>query len=560
MKEIINVNFEDYEEYIKESFIKDDKPLIDEISSHFKKIEKQYPKNYKDLLYCFLLKVSGNLKRQEPNIKTVQKELLVCVDKSLNDSLPDILGYYEKEFFEEIINYSNLTESEKLESYIYSLFSELSLSLKDNPYLKGDKNLDMLFNNNSSFYFNFTFKIMNSLEDSSDQERMFIIFLDKLKEHNFAFFKSFMDDILTEYIITKQYEMDRKQVDKILKYIPAFNLEKVYDLILKDPQSIIEVIKNFLFFQEKSENDQPKDKDISLIIDLEKQYDFLDYLKDILWHKEESSFETLEEFRESCNIDESNKKYMFYYLICLYYERLNFSIKKRNNQEQEDLEIILNESEEYVASYFFMDDKKLERLIEGDIKHIEEEQKNLLLDCKNQVLLSNNPDIYQKNPIIFIENFNFVKAGFFLGKEYNQKTLIDLYHNIYYKTFDYENNFFQNSQKAYVIYSDYLHQLLSRNKKLQGIVISEAIQEYYFQKILLDNIFLDTEEEKMLKIFKENIGVEETIQKVINDKELFKELFTVYPDYYLYEEERTIVEKAEKNTYQKLIKRKRESN
>jgi len=560
MKEIINVNFEDYEEYIKESFIKDDKPLIDEISSHFKKIEKQYPKNYKDLLYCFLLKVSGNLKRQEPNIKTVQKELLVCVDKSLNDSLPDILGYYEKEFFEEIINYSNLTESEKLESYIYSLFSELSLSLKDNPYLKGDKNLDMLFNNNSSFYFNFTFKIMNSLEDSSDQERMFIIFLDKLKEHNFAFFKSFMDDILTEYIITKQYEMDRKQVDKILKYIPAFNLEKVYDLILKDPQSIIEVVKNFLFFQEKSENDQPKDKDISLIIDLEKQYDFLDYLKDILWHKEESSFETLEEFRESCNIDESNKKYMFYYLICLYYERLNFSIKKRNNQEQEDLEIILNETEEFVASYFFMDDKKLERLIEGDIKHIEEEQKNLLLDCKNQVLLNNNPDIYQKNPIIFIENFNFVKAGFFLGKEYNQKTLIDLYHNIYYKIFDYEDNFFQNSQKAYAIYSDYLHQLLSRNKKLQGIVISEAIQEYYFQKILLDNIFLDIEEEKMLKIFKENIGVEETIQKVINDKELFKELFTVYPDYYLYEEERTIVEKAEKNTYQKLIKRKRESN
>lgn len=560
MKEIINVNFEDYEEYIKESFIKDDKPLIDEISSHFKKIEKQYPKNYKDILYCFLLKVSGNLKRQEPNIKTVQKELLVCVDKSLNDSLPDILGYYEKEFFEEIIKYSNLTESEKLESYIYSLFSELSLSLKDNPYLKGDKNLDMLFNNNSSFYFNFTFKIMNSLEDSSDQERMFIIFLDKLKEHNFSFFKSFMDDILTEYIITKQYEMDRKQVDKILKYIPAFNLEKVYDLILKDPQSIIEVIKNFLFFQEKSENDQPKDKDISLIIDLEKQYDFLDYLKDILWHKEESSFETLEEFRESCNIDESNKKYMFYYLICLYYERLNFSIKKRNNQEQEDLEIILNESEEYVASYFLEDDENLERLIEGNIKHIEEEQKNLLLDCKNQVLLSNNPDIYQKNPIIFIENFNFVKAGFFLGKEYNQKTLIDLYHNIYYKTFDYENNFFQNSQKAYAIYSDYLHQLLSRNKKLQGIVISEAIQEYYFQKILLDNIFLDTEEEKMLKIFKENIGVEETIQKVINDKELFKELFTVYPDYYLYEEERTIVEKAEKNTYQKLIKRKRESN
>lgn len=560
MKEIINVNFEDYEEYIKESFIKDDKPLIDEISSHFKKIEKQYPKNYKDLLYCFLLKVSGNLKRQEPNIKTVQKELLVCVDKSLNDSLPDILGYYEKEFFEEIINYSNLTELEKLESYIYSLFSELSLSLKDNPYLKGDKNLDMLFNYNSSFYFNFTFKIMNSLEDSSDQERMFIIFLDKLKEHNFAFFKSFMDDILTEYIITKQYEMDRKQVDKILKYIPAFNLEKVYDLILKDPQSIIEVVKNFLFFQEKSENDQPKDKDISLIIDLEKQYDFLDYLKDILWYKEESSFETLEEFRESCNIDESNKKNIFYYLICLYYERLNFSIKKRNNQEQEELAIILNETEEFVASYFFMDDKKLERLIEGDIKHIEEEQKNLLLDCKNQVLLSNNPDIYQKNPIIFIENFNFVKAGFFLGKEYNQKTLIDLYHNIYYKIFDYEDNFFQNSQKAYVIYSDYLHQLLSRNKKLQGIVISEAIQEYYFQKILLDNIFLDTEEEKMLKIFKENIGVEETIQKVVNDKELFKELFTVYPDYYLYEEERTIVEKAEKNTYQKLIKRKRESN
>lgn len=560
MKEIINVNFEDYEEYIKESFIKDDKPLIDEISSHFKKIEKQYPKNYKDLLYCFLLKVSGNLKRQEPNIKTVQKELLVCVDKSLNDSLPDILGYYEKEFFEEIINYSNLTESEKLESYIYSLFSELSLSLKDNPYLKGDKNLDMLFNYNSSFYFNFTFKIKNSLEDSSDQERMFIIFLDKLKEHNFAFFKSFIDDMLTEYIKTKQYEMNRKQVDKILKYIPAFNLEKVYDLILKDPQSIIEVVKNFLFFQEKSENDQPKDKDISLIIDLEKQYDFLDYLKDILWYKEESSFETLEEFRESCNIDESNKKYVFYYLICLYYERLNFSIKKRNNQEQEELAIILNETEEFVASYFFMDDKKLERLIEGDIKHIEEEQKNLLLDCKNQVLLSNNPDIYQKNPIIFIENFNFVKAGFFLGKEYNQKTLIDLYHNIYYKTFDYKNNFFQNSQKAYAIYSDYLHQLLSRNKKLQGIVISEAIQEYYFQKILLDNIFLDTEEEKMLKIFKENIGVEETIQKVINDKELFKELFTVYPDYYLYEEERTIVEKAEKNTYQKLIKRKRESN
>ncbi|NLD79393.1 MAG: hypothetical protein GX641_03610, partial [Mollicutes bacterium] len=262
MKEITNVNFEDYEEYIKESFIKDDKPLIDEISSHFKKIEKQYPKNYKDLLYCFLLKVSGNLKRQEPNIKTVQKELLVCVDKSLNDSLPDILGYYEKEFFEEIINYSNLTESEKLESYTYSLFSELSLSLKDNPYLKGDKNLDMLFNNNSSFYFNFTFKIKNSLEDSSDQERMFIIFLDKLKEHNFAFFKSFIDDMLTEYIKTKQYEMNRKQVDKILKYIPAFNLEKVYDLILKDPQSIIEVVKNFLFFQEKSENDQPKDKDI----------------------------------------------------------------------------------------------------------------------------------------------------------------------------------------------------------------------------------------------------------------------------------------------------------
>jgi len=560
MKEIINVNFEDYEEYIKESFIKDDKPLIDEISSHFKKIEKQYPKNYKDLLYCFLLKVSGNLKRQEPNIKTVQKELLVCVDKSLNDSLPDILGYYEKEFFEEIINYSNLTELEKLESYIYSLFSELSLSLKDNPYLKGDKNLDMLFNNNSSFYFNFTFKIKNSLEDSSDQERMFIIFLDKLKEHNFAFFKSFIDDMLTEYIKTKQYEMNRKQVDKILKYIPAFNLEKVYDLILKDPQSIIEVVKNFLFFQEKSENDQPKDKDIRLKIYLKKQYDFLDYLKDILWYKEESSFETLEEFRESCNIDESNKKYVFYYLICLYYERLNFSIKKRNNQEQEELAIILNETEEFVASYFFMDDKKLERLIEGDIKHIEEEQKNLLLDCKNQVLLNNNPDIYQKNPIIFIENFNFVKAGFFLGKEYNQKTLIDLYHNIYYKIFDYEDNFFQNSQKAYAIYSDYLHQLLSRNKKLQGIVISEAIQEYYFQKILLDNIFLDTEEEKMLKIFKENIGVEETIQKVINDKELFKELFTVYPDYYLYEEERTIVEKAEKNTYQKLIKRKRESN
>lgn len=560
MKEIINVNFEDYEEYIKESFIKDDKPLTDKVISHFKKIEKKYPKNYKDLLYCFLLKVSGNLKRQEPNIKTVQKELLVCIDKSLNDSLPDILGYYEKEFFEEIINYSNLTKAEKLESYMYSLFSEFNLSLKDNPYLKVDKNSAMLLDYDSSFYLNFTFIIMNSLEESSDQERMFIVFLNQLKEYNFYFFKSFMDDILTEYIITKQYEMNRKQVDNILKYISAFNLEKGYDLILKDPKFIIEVVKNFLFFQEKTENDQPKDKDISLIFNFDKQFDILDYLKDVLLFKEQDFFEAFETFREDCDVNISTKRYFFDYLICLYYERLMFSKNIKNDREQEDLEVILNNSEEYITSYFFEEDENLERLIIEVIKHIELERKNLLLDCKNRALSSDNPYIYQNNPIVFVENFNLVKSGLVINEDYDQQNLIDLYHNIYYKNFDYQDDFYKNSQRAYTIYSDFLYSLFSRNKELQEKSLLKAIQEYCFQKTILDNIFSDNEEKKLLSLLKENLSIEEIIQKIKKDKDLFNELFTVYPDYYLYEEERNIVELEATKTFQKLIKRKRESN
>lgn len=557
MKEILNVNFEDYEEYIKESFIKDDKPLTDKVISHFKKIEKQYPKNYKDLLYCFLLKVSGNLKRQEPNIKTVQKELLVCIDKSLNDSLPDILGYYEKEFFEEIINYSNLTELEKLESYIYSLFSEFNLLLKDNPYLKVDKNSAMLLDYNSSFYFYFTFTIINSLEDSSDQERMLIVFLDQLKEYNFYFFKSFMDDILTEYLKTKQNETNRKQVDKISKYIPAFNLEKGYDLILKDPQSIIEVVENFLFPPKKIEKDQPKDKGISLIYNFDKQFDILDYLKDFI---EQDFFEALDTFREDWDVNISTKRYFFDYLICLYYERLMFSKNIKNDREQEDLEIILNNSEEYITSYFFEEDENLERLIIEAIKHIELERNNLLLDCKNRVLSSDNPDIYQNNPIVFAKNFNLVKSGLIINEDCDQQNLIDLYHNIYYKKCDYQDDFYKNSQRAYTIYSDFLYSLFSRNKKLQEKSLLKAIQEYCFQKTILDNICSDNEEKKLLSLLKGNLSIEEIIQEIKKDKDLFKELFTVYPDYYLYEEERNVVELEATKTFQKLIERKREPN
>lgn len=561
MNEKLIVNFEKHEKFIKESFIKDDKPLVDELISHFKNVEKKYPANYKDYIYCFILKVSGNLKRQEPNIKTIKKEILVCIDKSLNDSLPDILGFYEKEFFEEVINYCNLSKAEKLESYIYSLFSELNYSLKDNPYLQKDESFTMLNDCNHIFFIDLTSKIFETIEENSEQERMISLFVEQLRNYKPVIFKEFMDYVLSEYIMAKQKKCERIQMDNLLKIIPAFNENKVYNLCLENSENMIEIIKNSLDFHGKIKNTQPTYRNTLLYSYMEAKQDLLDYIQDFLIFRDrEDDDESLSAFRDDFSIESFEKNYYFEYFIGIYYERLRFTLDKLNDQQQEDLDVILIESEEDCAAYFFDDDDNLERLVFGVAQQMETEKEDLLIDCKNKAFRSDNPDIYSNNPHMFIENYNFINDGLVINKKYNQKELIDLFYNIFYKVFDYQDGFYINSQNAYYIYFDYIYDLLSKDKINRKQIISEAIQEYYFQRILMGEKYEDIEEEKMLNIFKEKVSNEEIIRKTEKDEKMLREIFTVYADYYLYEEERNLVESSRNKTYQKMIKRKRESN
>ncbi len=584
MNEKLIVNFEKHEKFIKESFIKDDKPLVDELISHFKNVEKKYPANYKDYIYCFILKVSGNLKRQEPNIKTIKKEILVCIDKSLNDSLPDILGFYEKEFFEEVINYCNLSKAEKLESYIYSLFSELNYSLKDNPYLQKDESFTMLNDCNHIFFIDLTSKIFETIEENSEQERMISLFVEQLRNYKPVIFKEFMDYVLSEYIMAKQKKCERIQMDNLLKIIPAFNENKVYNLCLENSENMIEIIKNSLDFHGKIKNTQPTYRNTLLYSYMEAKEDLLDYIQEFLMFRDrEDDDESLSAFRDDFSIESFEKNYYFEYFIGIYYERLRFTLDKLNDQQQEDLDVILIESEEDCAAYFFDDDDNLERLVFGVAQQMETEKEDLLIDCKNKAFRSDNPDIYSNNPHMFIENYNFINDGLVINKKYNQKELIDLFYNIFYKVFDYQDGFYINSQNAYYIYFDYIYDLLSKDKINRKQIISEAIQEYYFQRILMGEKYEDIEEEKMLNIFKEKVSNEEIIrktekdEKMLNifkekvnneeiirkaekDKKMLREIFTVYADYYLYEEERSLVESSRDKTYQKMMRRKRESN
>lgn len=561
MNEKLIVNFEKHEKFIKESFIKDDKPLVDELISHFKNVEKKYPANYKDYIYCFILKVSGNLKRQEPNIKTIKKEILVCIDKSLNDSLPDILGFYEKEFFEEVINYCNLSKAEKLESYIYSLFSELNYSLKDNPYLQKDESFTMLNDCNHIFFIDLTSKIFETIEENSEQERMISLFVEQLRNYKPVIFKEFMDYVLSEYIMAKQKKCERIQMDNLLKIIPAFNENKVYNLCLENSENMIEIIKNSLDFHGKIKNTQPTYRNTLLYSYMEAKQDLLDYIQDFLMSRDrEDDDESLSAFRDDFSIESFEKNYYFEYFIGIYYERLRFTLDKLNDQQQEDLDVILIESEEDCAAYFFDDDDNLERLVFGVAQQMETEKEDLLIDCKNKAFRSDNPDIYSNNPHMFIENYNFINDGLVINKKYNQKELIDLFYNIFYKVFDYQDGFYINSQNAYYIYFDYIYDLLSKDKINRKQIISEAIQEYYFQRILMGEKYEDIEEEKMLNIFKEKVNNEEIIRKAEKDKKMLREIFTVYADYYLYEEERSLVESSRDKTYQKMMRRKRESN
>lgn len=561
MNEKLIVNFEKHEKFIKESFIKDDKPLVDELISHFKNVEKKYPANYKDYIYCFILKVSGNLKRQEPNIKTIKKEILVCIDKSLNDSLPDILGFYEKEFFEEVINYCNLSKVEKLESYIYSLFSELNYSLKDNPYLQKDESFTMLNDCNHIFFIDLTSKIFETIEENSEQERMISLFVEQLRNYKPVIFKEFMDYVLSEYIMAKQKKCERIQMDNLLKIIPAFNENKVYNLCLENSENMIEIIKNSLDFHGKIKNTQPTYRNTLLYSYMEAKQDLLDYIQDFLMSRDrEDDDESLSAFRDDFSIESFEKNYYFEYFIGIYYERLRFTLDKLNDQQQEDLDVILIESEEDCAAYFFDDDDNLERLVFGVAQQMETEKEDLLIDCKNKAFRSDNPDIYSNNPHMFIENYNFINDGLVINKKYNQKELIDLFYNIFYKVFDYQDGFYINSQNAYYIYFDYIYDLLSKDKINRKQIISEAIQEYYFQRILMGEKYEDIEEEKMLNIFKEKVNNEEIIRKAEKDKKMLREIFTVYADYYLYEEERSLVESSRDKTYQKMMRRKRESN
>lgn len=561
MNEKLIVNFEQHEKFIKELFIKDGKPLVDELISHFKNVEKKYPENYKDYIYCFILKVSGNLKRQEPNIKTIKKEILVCIDKSLNDSLPDILGFYEKEFFEEVINYCNLSKAEKLESYIYSLFSELNYSLKDNPYLQKDESFTMLNDCNHIFFIDLTSKIFETIEENSEQERMISLFVEQLRNYKPVIFKEFMDYVLSEYIMAKQKKCERIQMDNLLKIIPAFNENKVYNLCLENSENMIEIIKNSLDFHGKIKNTQPTYRDTLLYSYMEAKQDLLDYIQDFLMSRDrEDDDESLSAFRDDFSIESFEKNYYFEYFIGIYYERLRFTLDKLNDQQQEDLDVILIESEEDCAAYFFDDDDNLERLVFGVAQQMETEKEDLLIDCKNKAFRSDNPDIYSNNPHMFIENYNFINDGLVINKKYNQKELIDLFYNIFYKVFDYQDGFYINSQNAYYIYFDYIYDLLSKDKINRKQIISEAIQEYYFQRILMGEKYEDIEEEKMLNIFKEKVSNEEIIRKAEKDKKMLREIFTVYADYYLYEEERSLVESSRDKTYQKMMRRKRESN